>query len=581
MDLINIAVRLAGVKYDNALKKFKDLGVDLIEQASDKDPSGTDKYLDWILSQIEQKHDFEVVLEAVNVYNLNQNRLKDLGLGSSIDHFKDPESILNFEQLILEKRFQEYKSKISSDSEVVYPASGVSRFVVATMPTHKSAQENGVGTRWCITNPNGVSWNDYSKEGTFYVVYDVLEDSKYAVRVSPSGVLDVWGDQDQRITQKKFQDMLKDDRDGILSVLRVGTSSKSNEYEDKLYNENKDSDVDRALQLIDEKNWDALKYVDSKVLEALIRDSRADLYDQLMVMEYLDPDDIMKHVDLLKRLHTVDPVVAKLGIRHLSKLHKLGISAVDVNALTRLPKQKAFEYLTQVLNRGTDLYDLIDYKFVERDRKKIRDLIREFRKDPPDDLNDRGLASLIDFEAFEEAPEVETLRQRISDFAAYLNPEMAKRRNLGKTDHLFEKFLSAPLNDVIDFANKNQRQIPEHRARDVVGRVIREESPDKLVDILPLILGYWNLLEVGPVVGSLLDSASEKSIGLVLGTEMNSYDKIEPMYEKALRMAIEKGFDKALSEIPKAKLSDHNAQYLFRKYPGVPQIEKVYQAFHD
>jgi hypothetical protein len=127
MDLINIAVRLAGVKYDNALKKFKDLRVDLIEQASDKDPSGTDKYLDWILSQIEQKHDFEVVLEAVNVYNLNQNRLKDLGLGSSIDHFKDPESILNFEQLILEKRFQEYKSKISSDSEVVYRYASGSR----------------------------------------------------------------------------------------------------------------------------------------------------------------------------------------------------------------------------------------------------------------------------------------------------------------------------------------------------------------------------------------------------------------------------------------------------------------------
>lgn len=583
MSVISIACRIAGVKYDNAIEKYLGrVDISVIDDASNNDPSGTDKYLDWILKQITSGQDRDEVFRAVETYDQNRQKFKDLGLGTSIESFKNPDSILDYQSEIIKQRFNQYKSALSSDSKVVYPTSGMSRFIVATMPTHESAMHNGVGTRWCITNPDGIAWSKYS--GVFFIVYDVLTDAKYAVYLPTNGNMRIYDSSDKTMMHRTFFKLLGDEANSIISVIRKNTqSSVDSDWEEKKLlkriDELKDTTAVEAKEIVEKRDYESIRALDPKVLSQLADDESIDIQDRKILLEYMDPDDVMRHLDLLNE-YNVHEVIPNLSIRQIMQLHKLNNDRIDIASLVRLPPGKRSEYLAHVFNRGASISNLLGHH--TGSEKLIKDYVIEFIRSPPTNLNDLAKVSILQDLSYmrdirsELGPDKLSLfKDSISDTAAFLNPEAYELKGSPDVTTLKKKFVDTPFDEVLDFVRKSPRKISDNMVSEVIQRTITEKGIEGLVAIIPFLARDPNFYGFKDIIQRRVEKGQESAIHDVLAQNINWYDEFDPLYSLAVEKAVSLGLHKALKQVHKAKLSYENIQMLKQLYPDIEEFKAL------
>jgi hypothetical protein len=142
----------------------------VIQELSDNDPSGSNKYLIWAIKKyfdeslnttLNNSLDVNQLIELLNNFHKNLQRLekKDINSYNNIDELKTV-----VDEVMSIKTRSELKSevdKIYEDDDwlVVYPK------------THQSSCYYGAGTKWCTTTKNSPkAFNNYQTSGSLYYI---------------------------------------------------------------------------------------------------------------------------------------------------------------------------------------------------------------------------------------------------------------------------------------------------------------------------------------------------------------------------------------------------------------------------
>jgi hypothetical protein len=196
---------------EDARAKYPDVPESDFNYYVENDPSGNQKYLEWLL-----KYYFQVnprgLVEYIKFFHQNQNMFieKDINrhTPSSLDREIDDvkEKILKREQ---KKKAKKQSIKIYEDD----------RWLVISPKSWEASCYYGAGTKWCITMKNNSSyWNKYSKNASFFFIIDktkLQDDPLYKVayrKIGRRGKYELWNAPDYEISksidgQKYFQEL--------------------------------------------------------------------------------------------------------------------------------------------------------------------------------------------------------------------------------------------------------------------------------------------------------------------------------------------------------------------------------------
>lgn len=181
-------------RVQDAKKQFSTLSDKLIEYVSSKDPSGNNKYLNWILKQIR--------LEVLSSPDVNVQSLVDGLIGMVIEFnkylpyikpgeldvrvlsdkiIKNPKDINGYDnreylELVNQMMKPIYNSKtqgynIEKTTEILLDDS---KYLIVKINSPKQMCYYGLGTKWCELNFD--FWNKYNKEYFIFVVKEKNED---------------------------------------------------------------------------------------------------------------------------------------------------------------------------------------------------------------------------------------------------------------------------------------------------------------------------------------------------------------------------------------------------------------------
>lgn len=205
-DLNQISNLLLEGRKEDARKKYPNFSDEVFNYYVDNDPSGNQKYLDWLLRVItpEYKTPFETHTELVNM----------------VDFFHKHQTVFTEKDInrhsftTLEKEIKEVKEKLLKKKEekqakkektIIY---NDDRWFVVSPDSWKASCYYGAGTKWCITSKNSPQhWEKYSKRASFFFVIDKTKKQddplyKVAYRVIGSkGKYELWDAEDLEITR--------------------------------------------------------------------------------------------------------------------------------------------------------------------------------------------------------------------------------------------------------------------------------------------------------------------------------------------------------------------------------------------
>ena len=160
-----------------------------IDMLSKKDPSGNNKYLDWMAKQTLDNVDrnpelrANIVIDLVNKFHGGGSvRLKKTGFPNDINQNKtigELESALSQ----LTRREAPSKSELKGTGELVYD--GPKLYVIAPR-NYEGSCKWGTGAKWCISqNTTNTHYNSYIKNNLFYfVVSKVLPSSENNYKIA-------------------------------------------------------------------------------------------------------------------------------------------------------------------------------------------------------------------------------------------------------------------------------------------------------------------------------------------------------------------------------------------------------------
>ena len=215
---------------EDIIKKYggeNNVNVDTIDWLSSKDPSGNNKYLEWMvktwLGLGKPSEDVVTDVQVANIIKLfhkNIQRIKNKDINSySYDELKPvtKEAEEQRQKAELKKEAKKQKTIIHEDD----------RWLVVSPHSHKASCYYGAGTKWCITMKNAPShWNKYSKRATFFFIIDKTKDQKdklYKVayrRIGSKGKVELWDATDMEFSKRETgEKYLKDVGGEILSKL--------------------------------------------------------------------------------------------------------------------------------------------------------------------------------------------------------------------------------------------------------------------------------------------------------------------------------------------------------------------------
>lgn len=176
-------------RLEDAIKKYSgtdyDLTDDTIRELSNADPSGNNKYLDWMCQQAVD-YALEKIIESVKCFHKNVNRLNqnnvvkifdntDLTLLDTLDMSKiksAPKDINSYDGVSVLKAICEY-----FEEEVPKTTSRVKlyeddKWLVVSPLTHEASCKYGIHSAWCVSTSNKDYYNRYTKDGLLVFFLD-------------------------------------------------------------------------------------------------------------------------------------------------------------------------------------------------------------------------------------------------------------------------------------------------------------------------------------------------------------------------------------------------------------------------
>ena len=203
---------LEGRKED-ILKKYgiDEETTDVINYFSDKDPSGNNKYLEWMFKNwagLGKNRDYspldKEVVDVIELFHKNVQRIQNKDI-NSYSFLKLKETVKEAEE---KRKMSELKKEVKKQKTVIYDDD---RWLVVSPHSWKASCYYGAGTKWCVTakdTPN--HWNTYSKNSTFFYVIDKTKTKKnkyYKVayrQLKREGKFELWDAEDMEFSHKQF-----------------------------------------------------------------------------------------------------------------------------------------------------------------------------------------------------------------------------------------------------------------------------------------------------------------------------------------------------------------------------------------
>lgn len=187
--ILESTVLLEGRKED-AIKKYGEEHEGLINTLSQDDPSGNNKYLDWMVKTALGKNQdksiptVETILRIVTGFHKQLARIKNKDINSYKELIDLKDVVDEAEKAAEEKKIAKQAKKVFENDEAVIYAP----FTV------QASCKYGAGSRWCISGTAGANnsnphFDDYSKHSNFYFFInkkmnarDNRRDYKYALQ---------------------------------------------------------------------------------------------------------------------------------------------------------------------------------------------------------------------------------------------------------------------------------------------------------------------------------------------------------------------------------------------------------------
>jgi hypothetical protein len=176
--------------------KYQDsteIGVDDIDYLSQEDPSGNNKYLEWMVkTSINGDATTERVAEVVKDYHENlariNNKMSTDVINSSPNSFTDekekkrisnnPKDINSFYSVVTLQLVVDAANESKKDSPMRDKIYEDDRFIVIVPKTHKASCKYGSFSNWCVSTSNDHYFREYTKEGmlAFIIWKDEMSD---------------------------------------------------------------------------------------------------------------------------------------------------------------------------------------------------------------------------------------------------------------------------------------------------------------------------------------------------------------------------------------------------------------------
>lgn len=176
---------------ENVMAKYPNLSKEIIENLSQNDPSGNNKYLEWMTGQHVKNEGREDIINAVQNYHnklsmitkqniidfsnqinrdvLDTESLKNLNLV-----IKNPKDINSFNIPILEALNKFLNNLVTNKQEIEQMKKESDRvyedkeLLVVSPKTHKASCHYGRHSTWCVATSSTHHFSNYTKNGTLY-----------------------------------------------------------------------------------------------------------------------------------------------------------------------------------------------------------------------------------------------------------------------------------------------------------------------------------------------------------------------------------------------------------------------------
>lgn len=184
-------------RIDDVKKKYPEVSTEMIEVLASHDPSGTNKYLDWMVKQKKKENTVPIITKYINLFHKNVNKLTKEFLDELIIEkkwqwlltdnspiakvfqkiYKSPKDINNYEDfeiavpILMAADSKLTKSEVKKlEANVLYNSNDL---LIMIPKSHRASCYYGAGTKWCTTNKESDNYfNNYTKKGTLIYVID-------------------------------------------------------------------------------------------------------------------------------------------------------------------------------------------------------------------------------------------------------------------------------------------------------------------------------------------------------------------------------------------------------------------------
>jgi len=159
-------------RIEDAKKKYPQFSDAIFDFYTENDPSGNQKYLNWLLSRTIKDSNYELgnpktyhddMIIAIIFFHSNQQKFTKKDINQYKDLISLEKSIVEVEEKIKEKNLKKQRDIIYKDD----------RWLVISPKTYEASCAYGAGTKWCVTMKDiSTHWNTYSKNASFFFILD-------------------------------------------------------------------------------------------------------------------------------------------------------------------------------------------------------------------------------------------------------------------------------------------------------------------------------------------------------------------------------------------------------------------------
>lgn len=180
-------------RLEDVIKKYNNVDEETIRSLSGNDPSGNNKYLEWMVKNIIiSPESGNEIIDAVKCFHTNVNRLNDKTVAAiySEQNFQNPSEEQKREFEKIKKTPKDINAYVSylwikpmcEYFEELKPATANrvkiwedDRWLLISPLTHEASCKYGIHSSWCVSTSNSNYWNRYSKEGSLIFWLDKKE----------------------------------------------------------------------------------------------------------------------------------------------------------------------------------------------------------------------------------------------------------------------------------------------------------------------------------------------------------------------------------------------------------------------